>query len=73
VEGGTAAAPPTFGRFARDLIAPDELGGGIWAVTPRERNVLVAMSGLPHGGDTGVESEAFLPARGRFQALLPTP
>jgi hypothetical protein len=30
---------------------------------------LVASSGLPHGGDTGVESEAFLPA-GRFAALL---
>jgi hypothetical protein len=30
----------------------------------------VANSGLPHGGDTGVESEAFLPAGGRFYALL---
>jgi len=69
VEGGIAVAPMTFGRFAGDLIAPDELGGGIWAVTPGGDNPLVAGSGLPHGPDTGVESEAFLP-RGRFYALL---
>ena len=69
VEGGIAVAPSTFGRFAGDLIASDELGGGIWAVTPDGRNLLVARSGLPHGGDTGVESEAFLP-RVRFYALL---
>ncbi len=70
VEGGIAVAPATFGRFAGDLIAPDELGGGIYAVTPGGRNLLVASSGLPHGSDTGVESEAFLPAGGRFEALL---
>jgi hypothetical protein len=70
VEGGIAVAPASFGRFAGDLIASDELGGGIYAITPSGRNVLVAASGLPHGGDTGVESEAFLPARGPFYALL---
>ncbi len=70
VEGGLAVAPSTFGRFAGDLIASDELGGGIYAITPSGRNLLVAASGLPHGGDTGVESEAFLPARGSFYALL---
>ena len=69
VEGGIAVAPATFGRFAGDLIASDELAGGIWAVTSGGRNVLVARSGLPHGQDTGVESEAFMPA-GRFYALL---
>jgi hypothetical protein len=69
VEGGIAVAPAGFGRFAGDLIASDELGGGIYAITPGGRDVLVAASGLPHGGDTGVESEAFLPA-GRFDALL---
>ncbi len=69
VEGGIAVAPMSFGRFAGDLIASDELGGGIWAVTPTGRNLLVAASGLPHGPDTGVESEAFVPA-GRFYALL---
>ncbi|MBV9802287.1 MAG: hypothetical protein JO130_03820, partial [Solirubrobacterales bacterium] len=70
VEGGIAVAPATFGRFAGDLIASDELGGGIYAITPSGRNLLVAASGLAHGGDTGVESEAFLPAQGRFYALL---
>jgi len=70
VEGGVAVAPAGWGPFAGDLIASDELGGGIYAITPSGRNVLVAASGLAHGGDTGVESEAFLPARGSFYALL---
>jgi hypothetical protein len=70
VEGGIAVAPASFGRFGGDLIESDELGGGIYAVTPGGSNLLVAQSGVPHGGDTGVESEAFLPARGRFTALL---
>jgi hypothetical protein len=38
VEGGVAVAPMSFGRFAGDLIASDELGGGIWAVTPSGRS-----------------------------------
>ena len=70
VEGGIAVAPATFGRFAGDLIASDENTGRIYAISPTGANALVAQSGLPHGGDTGVESEAFLPARGRFEALL---
>jgi hypothetical protein len=61
VEGGIAVAPSSFGRFAGDLIAPDEQGGRIFAVTPRGQSSLVARSGLPHGGDIGVESEAFVP------------
>ena len=69
VEGGIAVAPPSFGRYAGDLIESDELGGGIYAVTPNGGNRLVAYSHLPHGGDTGVESEAFLPG-GRYEALL---
>jgi hypothetical protein len=70
VEGGIAVAPATFGRFAGDLIASDENSGRIYAIAPNGASALVARSGLPHGGDTGVESEAFLPARGRFEALL---
>ena len=61
VEGGIAVAPATFGRFAGDLIAPDEQGGRIFAVSPQGKSSLVARSGLPHGGDIGVESEAFVP------------
>jgi hypothetical protein len=69
-EGGIAVAPATFGRFAGDLIASDENIGRIYAIAPSGASALVAQSGLPHGGDTGVESEAFLPARGRFEAVL---
>jgi hypothetical protein len=70
MEGGTTVAPSTFGRFAGDLIASDENTGRVYAVAPDGTSKLVAQSGLPHGGDTGVESEAFLPAQGRFTALL---
>jgi hypothetical protein len=69
VEGGIAVAPATFGRFAGDLIAPDEISGRIYAITPGGRSLLVAASGLPHGQDIGVESEAFVP-RGAQDALL---
>jgi hypothetical protein len=70
VEGGIAVAPASFGRFAGDLIAADENTGRIYAIAPSGKTARVAQSGLPHGGDTGVESEAFLPAGGRFEALL---
>jgi hypothetical protein len=70
IEGGITVAPSTFGRFAGDLIASDENSGRIYAIAPDGRSSLVARSGLPHGGDTGVESEAFVPAHGRFTALL---
>jgi hypothetical protein len=70
VEGGITVAPGTFGRFAGDLIASDENTGRIYAIASSGRSSLVARSGLPHGGDTGVESEAFVPAHGPFVALL---
>jgi hypothetical protein len=70
IEGGITVAPSTFGRFGGDLIASNENSGRIYAIAPSGRSSLVARSGLPHGGDTGVESEAFLPSRGRFTALL---
>jgi hypothetical protein len=69
MEGGIAVAPRTFGRFAGDLIAPDENSGRIFAITPRGRSLLVAASGLPHGGDIGVESEGFVPS-GTHDALV---
>jgi hypothetical protein len=62
LEGGIAVAPSTFGRFAGDLIAPDETSGTIYAITPAGRGRVVAESGLPHGQDVGVESEGFVPA-----------
>jgi hypothetical protein len=61
VEGGVAVAPATFGRFAGDLIAPDELSGKLYAIAPDGRSTLVAESGLPHGQDIGVESQGFVP------------
>jgi hypothetical protein len=63
MEGGIVVAPRTFGRFGGDLIAPDELSGRIWAITPSGRSRLVARSDLPSGQDTGVESLGFVPAR----------
>jgi hypothetical protein len=70
VEGGIAVAPATFGRFAGDLIASGEASGRVFAITPRGAARLVADSGLPHGNDVGVESEAFIPARPGLDALL---
>lgn len=61
VEGGIAVAPGGFGRFGGDLIASGEASGKVFAISPRGGTTLVADSGLPHGGDIGVESEAFLP------------
>ena len=68
VEGGITVAPSTFGKFAGDLIAPDENGGRVFAVTPGGRSSLVVNSGLPHGGDVGVETEGFVPS-GRYRAI----
>ncbi|MGI8573206.1 MAG: hypothetical protein ACR2L9_11365 [Solirubrobacteraceae bacterium] len=70
MEGGIVVAPRGFGRFGGDLIAPDEIGGSMYAITPRGRTQLVARSGLPHGQDIGVESEAFVPAGNRFEMLV---
>jgi hypothetical protein len=70
VEGGITVAPTTFGRFAGDLIAPSETSGQLFAITPRGATQLVVGSGLPHGPDIGVESEAFIPRGRRLDALL---
>ncbi len=62
VEGGVTVAPSSFGRFSGDLIAPDENSGRVWAIDPSGAATLVVDSGLPHGGDIGVESAGFVPA-----------
>jgi hypothetical protein len=62
VEGGIVVAPATFGEFGGDLIAPNETSGRVYAVTPSGRVVILARSGLPAGGDIGVESAGFAPA-----------
>jgi hypothetical protein len=61
LEGGIAVAPGSFGRYAGRLIAPDERTGRIWAIGASGRSQLVADSGLPTGGDVGVESGGFVP------------
>jgi hypothetical protein len=61
VEGGIVVAPASFGRFGGDLIAPNETHGGVFAFQPGGRVVTVVQSGLPSGGDIGVESAGFVP------------
>jgi hypothetical protein len=63
VEGGIAVAPHTFGRFGGTLIAVSEVTGRIYSFGPGGRVRLVAESGLPAGGDIGVESVGFVPPK----------
>ncbi len=63
MEGGIAVAPGSFGRYGGDLIAPSEGSGRVYAISPDGTVVTLAVSGLPHGGDIGVESAGFLPPR----------
>jgi hypothetical protein len=62
VEGGIVVAPASFGRFAGELIAPDEGSGRIYAISPRGHTSVVAAPALARGGDIGVESAGFAPA-----------
>jgi len=62
MEGGIVVAPASFGRFGGDLIAPDEGTGKVYAVDPSGRVVTLVRSGLPAGGDIGVESAGFVPS-----------
>ncbi len=63
MEGGIAVAPASFGHYGGDLIAPSEISGRVFAIRPDGTVATVAVSGLPHGGDIGVESAGFLPPR----------
>ena len=63
MEGGIAVAPASFGHYGGDLIAPNETSGRVYAIRPDGSVVTLAVSGLPHGGDIGVESAGFLPPR----------
>src|SRR5207253_6021875 len=62
MEGGLVVAPTGFGSFAGDLIGPDELSGDLIAIRPDGSSAVIARSGLPTGGDIGVESLGFVPA-----------
>jgi hypothetical protein len=63
VEGGIAVAPRTFTRFAGQLIAPDEIGGKLYAIDSRGRSQLLTDYPFPAGGDIGPESVGFVPKR----------
>lgn len=62
LEGGLAVAPSGFGAFGGALVAPDELSGRIYAIDPDGTVRTIAESGLPTGGDIGVESVGFVPS-----------
>lgn len=61
MEGGIAVAPASFGRYGGDLVAPNETSGHVFAIAPDGTVATLAVSGLPHGGDIGVESAGFVP------------
>jgi hypothetical protein len=61
MEGGITVAPASFGRYGGDLVAAGETTGRIFAVAPDGAVVTLAASGLPRGGDIGVESTGFVP------------
>jgi hypothetical protein len=61
MEGGIAVAPASFGRYSGDLVAPGETSGRVFAIRPDGSVTTLVVSGLPHGGDIGVESAGFVP------------
>jgi hypothetical protein len=61
MEGGIAVAPASFGRYGGDLVAAGENSGRLFAIAPDGVVVTLAASGLPRGGDIGVESTGFAP------------
>jgi hypothetical protein len=61
LEGGMSVAPAGFGRYGGDLIGPDESTGRVYAIAPDGTVRTLIQSGLPHGGDIGVESTGFVP------------
>ena len=63
LEGGIVIAPRSFRRYAGQLIAPDENSGKVIAIDARGVARTIASSGLPTGGDVGIESAGFVPPR----------
>jgi hypothetical protein len=63
-EGGLVVAPAGFGQHAGELVVPDELSGRILGVTAAGEAVELAASGIPSGGDIGVESAGVVPVAG---------
>jgi hypothetical protein len=61
MEGGVAVAPEGFGMHGGELIGADELSGDVVFVRADGQSGVLATSGLPAGGDVGVESVGFVP------------
>jgi hypothetical protein len=61
IEGGMAVATQTFGDHGGDLIGVDENSGDIVFIRYDGTNGVLVKSGLPAGGDVGVESVGFIP------------
>jgi hypothetical protein len=70
LEGGIAVAPPTFGAYGGQLIAPNELDGRVYAVSASGVLSTITESGVPAGQDTGVESIGFVPPTGAGVAYM---
>ena len=72
LEGGIAVAPLSFGAYGGQLIAPDENSGHVIAIDSHGAARTIADSGLPTGGDIGIESAGFVPPglRGGSMAYL---
>jgi hypothetical protein len=58
VEGGIAVAPRSFGRYAGQPIAPDEVGGNLVAIDARGRASTVVVSALPPAATSGSRAQA---------------
>ena len=61
IEGGMAMAPQMFGSHGGDLIAVDENSGDVIFIRYDGTYGVLIASGLPAGGDIGVESLGFVP------------
>ena len=61
IEGGMAVAPQVFGDHGGDLIAVDENSGDVVFIRFDGTSGVLISSGLPAGGDVGVESLGFVP------------
>lgn len=61
MEGGMAVAPQKFGDHGGDLIGVDENSGNIVFIRYDGTSGVLLASGLPAGGDVGVESVGFIP------------
>jgi hypothetical protein len=61
IEGGMAVAPQLFGDHGGDLIGVDESSGDVIFIRFDGTSGVLLNSGLPAGGDIGVEAVGFLP------------